>query len=177
MPAPNDAPGEGETLAPAEAELTAAPPVEAEAALACGDGGVRPYDFRQPTFLAPAELRRLRFRHEDFVRSLSARLSIYLRLEFALSLTKFHTLGYRQFAEALPNPTHLTLFKAEPLRGVGILEVPRGLCMSIVERLLGGSAGATGTEHQFSEIEVALLDQVVQLMLAEWCNLWSGFQE
>ena len=188
MPAPNDTPGGGQTLPPTEAAPAAAAPepvVEAAvpgpavtaAAPVTTDTGPRPFDFRQPSFLAPADLRRLRQRHEDFVRSLSARLSIYLRLEFGVTLTKFQILSYRQFTESLPNPTHLTLFKAEPLRGVGVLEIPRGLGVTIVERLLGGTAQGTGAEHEFSEIEIALLDQVVHLMLTEWCNLWSGFQE
>src|ERR1041384_1779026 len=65
--------------------------------LVIGEGGrktrhkhesVQPYDFRQPAFLAPSELRKLRLRHEDFIRSLAARLSIYLRLGFSLQMAK-----------------------------------------------------------------------------------------
>src|SRR6185436_19779329 len=70
----------------------------------------------------------------------------------------------------------VTLFKAEPLRGIGLLEIPRALGMGIVDRLLGGPPQSAVTEHEFSEIEVALLDQVVYLVLAEWCNLWADFQ-
>ena len=48
-------------------------------------GDIRSYDFRQSGFLAPSELRRIRQRHEQFVRSLAARLAIFLRLEFTSS--------------------------------------------------------------------------------------------
>src|SRR5262245_16951791 len=49
---------------------------------------IQPYDFRHPVFLSPGELRRLRIRHEEFIRALAARLSIYLRLEFSLQMSK-----------------------------------------------------------------------------------------
>ena len=84
---------------------------------------VESYDFRNPAFLAEAELRRLRVLHEDFIRYLSARLSLYMRMEFGLKMAKLTTLTYAKFTESLPNPTHLSLFKIEPLVGIGVLDV------------------------------------------------------
>ena len=138
---------------------------------------IQPYDFRHPVFLSPSELRRLRIRHEEFIRALSARLSIYLRLEFTLQMSKLQTITYQKFAESLPNPTHLSLFKVEPLRGIGILDIHPRLGLTIVDRLLGGPAHSISADHDFSEIEMALLDQAVQLVLSEWCNHWTSVQE
>ena len=42
----------------------------------------QPMDFRQPSMFTVTELRKLRQRHDEFMRSLATRLSIYLRLEF-----------------------------------------------------------------------------------------------
>lgn len=138
---------------------------------------IQPYDFRHPLFLSPTELRRLRIRHEDFIRALGARLSIYLRMEFSLQMSKLETITYQKFAEALPNPSHLSLFKVDPLRGVGILAIHPRLGLTIVDRLLGGPAHSITADHDFSEIEIALLDQAVHLILAEWCHHWAGVQE
>jgi len=138
---------------------------------------IQPYDFRHPVFLSPSELRRLRIRHEEFIRGLAARLSIYLRLEFTLQMSKLQTITYQKFAEALPNPTHLSLFKVEPLRGIGVLDIHPRLGLTIVDRLLGGPAHSIAADHDFSEIEMALLDQAVQLILGEWCNHWTSVQE
>src|SRR5215217_6608775 len=82
---------------------------------------IEPYDFRNPAFLSEAELRRLRLLHEDFIRYLSARLSLYLRMEFGLKMAKLTTVTYSKFTDALPNPTHIGLFKFEPLVGVGLV--------------------------------------------------------
>ena len=138
---------------------------------------IQQYDFRQPAFLAAAQLRKLRLRHEEYVRSLAARLSLYLRMEFSLQMVKFQTLVYKKFIEGLPNPSHLTLFKAEPMRGICLLEIPLPLGVTIVDRLLGGQAHSVNLGRDLTEIEVALLDQVVQIVLGEWCNQWLGVCE
>src|SRR5580658_8184089 len=65
---------------------------------------IRGYDFRQSGFLAPSELRRIRQRHEQFIRALAARLAMFLRLEFTLQLSKVQIVGYQKFIEGLPGP-------------------------------------------------------------------------
>ncbi len=138
---------------------------------------IQPCDFRQPAFLTPAELRKIRLRHEDFIRSLAARLSIYLRLEVNIQMSKLQTVLYQKFTESLASPTQLTLFKAEPQRGICLLDVPPRLGLTMVDRLLGGPAHSVNANRDLSEIEIALQDQVTQVLLGEWCNLWQKIQE
>ena len=137
----------------------------------------QPYDFRHPVFLSTGELRRLRMRHDEFIRALAARLSIHLRLEFALQVSNLETVPYGKFIESLPSPTQLSLFKIEPLRGIGVLDIHPRLGLTIVDRLLGGPAHSVSPDHDLSEIELALLDQAVQIILVEWCNHWAGLEE
>lgn len=138
---------------------------------------VRSYDFRQSGFLAPSELRRIRLRHEQFVRSLAARLAIFLRLEFAIELDKLQIVGYQKFIDNLPGPTHITLFKVEPLKGVGLLIIPPRLGLSLVDRMLGGPGKMPETARDLSEIEVALVDQVATLLVSEWCTHWPEMRD
>jgi flagellar motor switch protein FliM len=134
---------------------------------------VQPYDFRQPAFLTSGELRKIRIRHEGFIRTLAAHLSIYLRLEVTIQMSKLQTLSYQKYTEGLPSPTHLTLFKVEPLKGVCLLDMAPRLGLTIVDRLLGGPAHSVNFTGELSEIETALLDQVAHLILNEWCQLWQ----
>ena len=99
---------------------------------------VQPYDFRHPVYLSPVELRKLRLHHEEFIRSLSARLSIHLRVEFTLQMSQLNTVTYQRFIEGLPNPSHLVLFKTDPLRGISILHINSRLGLTLVDRLMGG---------------------------------------
>ena len=135
------------------------------------------YDFRTPVFLSPIELRKLRIHHEEFIQSLAARLSIYLRVEFNLQMSQLHTISFRQWCESLDSPTHLSLFRVEPLRGICILDIPPRLGLTIVDRLLGGPGHSVTSNRELSELEVTLLDQVVLLMLTEWCTHWAKYRD
>ncbi len=135
------------------------------------------YDFRNPLFLTEVELRRLRLLHEDFIRYLSARLSLFLRMEFALKMAKLTTLSYGKFTESLPNPTHICLFKTEPLLGVGILDINPRLALTIVDRMLGGNGQAVNLERYLTEIEITLLEDIIHIVLDEWCAQWKGQKE
>lgn len=138
---------------------------------------VEPYNFRNPAFLSEAELRRLRLVHEDFTRYLSARLSLFLRMEFGLKITRFNTVNYAKFTESLPGPTHLCLFKAEPLTGISVLDLSPRLALTIADRLLGGRGHSVKAERPLTEIEIALTDDVVVLILEEWCHQWQSESE
>jgi flagellar motor switch protein FliM len=133
---------------------------------------VRSHNFRQSGFLAASELRRIRQRHEQFIRSLAARLAIFLRLEFSLQLAKVHIESYQKFIETLSNPTYITLFKTEPLKGAGLLVIPPRLALTLVDRLLGGPGQMPPDNRDLTDIEVALSDQSAMLILSEWCNHW-----
>jgi flagellar motor switch protein FliM len=138
---------------------------------------IRSHDFRQSGFLAASELRRIRQRHDQFVRSLAARLAIFLRLECSLQLDKVQIVGYQKIIEGMANPTHITLFKTEPLKGVGLLVIPPKLALTLVDRLLGGVGEMPAETRDLSDIEVALTDQVATLVLAEWCNHWPELRD
>ncbi len=135
------------------------------------------YDFRTPVFLSPIEIRKLRIHHEEFIEALAARLSIYLRLEFSLQMSQLQTLPYKKWCETLNSPTHLTLFRVEPLRGICLLDLPPRLGLTIVDRLLGGAGLSITGNRDLSELEVTLVDQVISLIITEWCTHWAAFQD
>jgi flagellar motor switch protein FliM len=133
---------------------------------------VRSHDFRQSGFLAASELRRIRQRHEQFVRSLGARIAMFLRLECSLTLAKVHIETYQKFIEPIPNPSFMTLFRADPLKGVGLFVIPPRFALLFVDRLLGGPGAMPAEQHDLTDIEVAVCDQAAMLILTEWCNHW-----
>jgi flagellar motor switch protein FliM len=140
-------------------------------------GEVRPHDFRQSGFLAASELRRIRQRHEQLIRSLAARMAIYFRLECNLSLAKVHILGFQKFTETISNPAHITLFKTEPLKGVGLLVIPPKLALQFADRLLGGPGQMPEANRDLTDIEIAISDQVALLILGEWCSHWPEMRD
>jgi flagellar motor switch protein FliM len=168
-----------ETANPAATEplVSAVEPQSGTAETAVSPQTIQRHDFRQPAFLSASELRKLRQQHESLTHVLAARLSIYLRMEFGVQLARFEAVTYQNFVDSLANPCHLTLFKAEPLRGICLLNINPRLALAIIDRMMGGAGTAETATRELSEVETALLDQIVQLMLSEWCHHWSGLQE
>ncbi len=138
---------------------------------------IETYDFRNPVFLAEADMRRLRLLHEDFIRYLSARLSLFLRMELGLKMAKLTTVSYGKFTETLPSPTHICLFKTDPLPGIGILDVNPRLALALVDRMLGGTGKSASIERFLTEIEVTLLEDIIIMILEEWCSQWKDAKE
>ncbi len=164
-----------EAAAPAVAEAPVLTPAGTRAPRKAED--IRKHDFRQSGFLAPSELRRIKQRHEQFVRGVAARLAIFLRLEFVLQLSKVQIISYQKFTEALASPTHITLFRTDPLKGVGLLAMTPAIGLAFVDRLLGGPGKSPESTRDLSELEVALIDQVATLFLTEWCNHWPEMHD
>lgn len=138
---------------------------------------IHTYDFRHPVFLSANELRRLRVEHEEIIQRLGALLSIYLRVEFGLQMSKLQTMSYHKFTDGITNPAHLVLFKVEPLRGICVLDMNARLALTVVDRLMGGAGHSITQDRELSEIEAALLDQAIQIIITEWCNHWLEYQE
>jgi flagellar motor switch protein FliM len=160
---------------PPLAETEAVPAVAPAAAPGAGD--VHAYDFRNPMLLPQGELRKLRLHQEEFIQAAAARLSIHLRSEFSLTLRSLETVAFQKLAKSWGHPSHLTLFKMEPLRGVSVLQVSAQLGLCMVDRQMGGPGQASQTDQEISEIEKVLLEQTGQLFLEEWCGHWSGLKE
>jgi flagellar motor switch protein FliM len=96
-------------------------------------------------------------------------LTNYLRLEVELKLQAIETIPFQRFTAALAVPTHLTLFKVEPLRGICVMELSSNVGLAIFDRLMGGTGHCMSNGRELTEIEAALIDHLVQLILDDWC--------
>ncbi|MCG8528443.1 MAG: flagellar motor switch protein FliM [Opitutales bacterium] len=138
---------------------------------------VEAYDFRNPIFLTEYELRHVRISHEDFIRYLSARLSMYLKMDVDIKMSQLTTTPYAQFVETIPNPTYINMFRVDPLDGIGIMATNPRLAMTIVDRMLGGKGHSVKDERYLTEIEMTMVDEIVLAVLGEWCAQWEDAPE
>ncbi len=138
---------------------------------------VQGYDFRSPVFLTPERLRRLRIKHEEMIRSLGARLSTYLRLEFAIQMARLETLPYKNILENIPVPSHLTLFKLNPLEGMCLLDLSPRLGLTVLDRMMGGPGHGIKNEREFTDIEVEVLQNFIKMILKEYSDSWLKYKK
>jgi len=133
----------------------------------------QPLIFRRLSSFSTIELRKLRVRHEEFIRALAARLSVHLRLEVGLKMSQLEAMPFGKLIDELSNPTYLALLKLEPLKGTCLLEIPPQLAMSIVDRELGGPGESSDEDRPVTEIEARILSRIVDITMSEWCISWT----
>lgn len=133
------------------------------------------YNFRQPGFLSQKDTGQLGVLHRRFMQDLAGRLSTFLRLEVSSDkkTAKCSTATFKEFCDSVEPPTHLTLFQIAPFDGVGILELRPATTLSLANRLLGGKGVVNDLERNPTEIEIALLDEIVMILLKEWVSVFE----
>ena len=138
---------------------------------------IQPYNFRQPGFLSPRDANQYTSLHQKYAQNLVARLATFLRLELTCdrSSVRCETVPFRSFCDSVTQPTHLTVFQFEGLEGAGVLEVRPKTSIALANRLLGGQgASVSEVDRNPTEIEVALLDELVVMILKEWISSFEG---
>jgi len=118
--------------------------------------------------MRPHQYWKLRAYNEDAVQSLATRFSLHLRMPVELKLMALDTPNYEEFRKRLLTPIHIALVKAEPVGAINIVALPPTLGLMIADRLMGGPGIAEGPERDMSDIEAALLDQAIQIIMSDY---------
>ncbi len=134
------------------------------------------YNFHQPGFLSQRDTGQLGVIHRKFLQDVSGRLATFLRMDVTndKKSLRCNTHSFKEFCDAVEPPTHLTLFQIAPFDGVGILEMRPGMSLALANRLLGGRGVVNDLERNPTEIEIALLDEIVMIILKEWAGSFEG---
>jgi flagellar motor switch protein FliM len=127
---------------------------------------VSTYDFRRPNKLNREHVRALEIVGETFARQLTTALGTALRTGVTTSLDDIHQYTYDEYVRELPSPTLLSVLDLPPLKGTGMLHLPPSLTMDIVDRLLGGTGTGTVPNRAMTEIELRLLTDLLDRVLA-----------
>lgn len=138
---------------------------------------VRNYDFRNPIILTPSQLAQLSDLQAQFARQVSTRLSLLLRLECGLGRVDFSESNLADFHRQIAPRSYNCSFRAEPLLGLGQLTLPSPLAMCMVDRMLGGPGQPQVEERELTEIEFALVDDLMLQVLNEWFGQWAYERE
>ncbi len=136
---------------------------------------VTSYNFRQPGFLSQKDTSQLAALHQKYVASLVAKVATFLRMDVSCEKKSVRcaSVPFKTFCENVQQPTHLSVFQVSGLDGAGVLEIRPKTSIAIANRLLGGQGVVTEAERNPTEIEVALLDDVVMMILREWCSMFE----
>ncbi|MBM2815548.1 MAG: Flagellar motor switch protein FliM [Ignavibacteria bacterium] len=140
-------------------------------------GDVSNYDFRRPNRISKNQVRTLQTVHESFAEVFGYYLVSKLQTIVSITVTSVDQLFYSEFILSVSNPSCLYVFDLEGTDGSGILEISPQLALTVVERLLGGSAEVQINPRTITAIEQAVVRVMVEHALSDLRNAWRSIAE
>jgi flagellar motor switch protein FliM len=126
-----------------------------------------PYDFRRPIQLSREHSRILQLGYDGFARQATTVFTSSLRTVCGVSLASIEQRSYAEYVDSLDASTYLTMFTADPMPGLGVLEIPLGATMSCVDHMLGGPGTTDQPQRPLTEIEDGVIGGLIERLLSE----------
>ncbi|MDL2259609.1 flagellar motor switch protein FliM [Deltaproteobacteria bacterium OttesenSCG-928-K17] len=141
-----------------------------------GDGeGITPYDLTNQDRIIRGRMPTLEIINDRFARFFRQSMSTALRKVIDISAFSIDMIKFGEFMRALPVPTSLHIFKADPLRGHAIMVIETKLVFNLVDSFFGGSGrGYIKVEgRDFTPIESRLVTKVIKMALEDLEKAWN----
>jgi len=135
---------------------------------------VQPFDFRRPIKFRREHVRTLELMNETWARQFSTVLSTRLRSVNQVILSSIEQSNYDEYIRGVANPSFIAVVSLHPMQGASMLHIPINVAMACVERLLGGSGTGAQPARQLTDIENALMNDLVQRSLDEMPYAWTS---
>lgn len=132
---------------------------------------IKLHDFRRPDRFSKEQMRTIEIMHETFSRLVTNNLSTQLRTLVDVHIASVHQITYEEFTRTIPTPTLFAIIDMQPFSGSAILEIDPAITFAIVERLFGGEGGAI-INREMTEIEQAVAENVIEIMLGYLREAW-----
>lgn len=138
---------------------------------------IRNYDFRRAMRFSKDHIRIIERIHEHFARLLTTHLSGQLRSVVQIQLESVDQVPYEEYIRSIPALTVLEVFEFTPLVGKVVIEMNSQIVFAMLDRLMGGVIKGPYKERELTEIENALLDQVLGKMPDYLSDSWRNVEE
>lgn len=135
------------------------------------------YDFRRPNRISKNQVRQIQTVHENFAEIFGYYLVSRLQTIVSISVTAVDQLFYSEFILSVANPSCIYVFDIAKTDGTGILEVSPQLALTIVERLLGGSADVVRKPRTITPIEQAVMRKIIDHALDDLSSAWRSIAD
>lgn len=126
-----------------------------------------PYDFRRPIQLSREHSRILQIGFDGFARQVTTVFTSSLRTVCQVTLSAIDQRSYAEYVDSLDAATYLTMFAADPMPGLGVLEIPLVATMSCVDHMLGGPGNVDQPQRPLTEIESGVIGGLIERLLGE----------
>lgn len=134
---------------------------------------VRIYDFRTANKFSKEQMRTLHTISDNFASVLSTRLTGMLRTLCEVNVVSVEEQIFGEFNNSIPLPALIAVLEAAPLTGTMLLQLSSAVVYGIISCLFGGSADYTDESKPFSEIDLAIMMNVLPQFLTILEGAWE----
>ena len=132
------------------------------------------FNFSRAGNVAPDQLRSLRLVDEQFSRNVTHALAAWLRTHLTVTPLAAEQMTFGQFTDEYGDSGFMVPLSMEPTHVQALMSLHLKLAPPIVNLLLGGTGDAGGIDRELTEIEEAVLESVLDLILREWNSAWQA---
>lgn len=136
------------------------------------DKKIQHYDFRRPDRFPREQKRRLQKISEEMGKAMGSSLSRMLRTSVYVELIAIEEFSYEVFLSSFTDITCANVLSLKPLSGLGVLTVDVGLCLSVVDRGLGGPGKIPQKIRPLTQIEESVVQCVLEQVLSDITLAW-----
>ena len=152
--------------------------LDVEQSDAIEEGGViKYYDFKRPNTISREKKRMLEKLYETTAYHMSKELTDYLKASAKVSLDSIDELSFGIFKNTCPELVFIETIRLTPMQGFGCITMDLGLCLSIIERAFGGHGKSQSLVRKLTDIEIAILDEIITIILEKIKSAWAAFVE
>ncbi len=139
------------------------------------EGDIKYYDFKRPNTISREKKRMLYKLYENTAYQISRGMSNYLRASVKVTLDSIDELSFEIFKGTSPDLIFINTIRLKPLHGIGCITLELGLCMTIIEVAFGGSSKAQNEIRKPTDIETAILGEIMSIILEKLKDAWEPF--
>ena len=141
---------------------------------------IKTYNFASPKKFTKDQLKSLNNFLETFARIVSSYFTNVLHSICEVNVSQLEEQRYFEFNNAIPDSTLVGIIGFEPENSsfgetTLLLEFPTSFGYMLIDRLMGGSGEPTILQRDFTEIEIALLDHVMQKVSKTMKDAWQTY--
>lgn len=138
---------------------------------------VRQYDFRRPDKFSKDQVRTIQMIHENFIRPLQTYFAGRFRTMVQMVVGSVDQNTYAEFIRSLSSPSVICPFTMSPLPGTCVLDINPLVAFPMIDRLFGGPGAAISQSRALTEIETAVMHQVIRGTLDAYAEAWVNIAD
>lgn len=141
---------------------------------------IKEYDFKSPKKFTKEQLKALDGLHENFSRVLSSYFTSILRGVCEVSVLQIEEQRYYEFNNALSDNSLIGMIDFAPedkkySETSFVMDISTTFGFLVVERLLGGNGPVYAPQRDYTEIEIAVLQSVIEKVTYYLQDAWQNY--